>query len=133
MSKPILYAIADTPTHPDFSALYQRLGYDARRIISQRKAIGELKKQPPAVVVGEFVNAFHTYYQATNISNLDVLLQSLAKYAPDARVIVMADPRDRELAARLASIHPALTLVNRSCSEAVMEEALAGPGRTDAG
>jgi hypothetical protein len=124
MPKPILYAIADTPTHPDFTALYRRLGFDARRIASQRRAIAELKKEPPAVVVGEFVNAFHTYYQATNISNLDVFLQSLSKYAPDARVIVVVERKDLALANQLAAIHQPLTLVPRPCSEATMEELL---------
>ena len=126
MTKPLLYSIIDTPNHPDFSALYRRLGYEERRITSQRKAIGELKKHPPALVVGEFLNAFHTYYQATNISNLDVFLQSLIKYAPTARVLVIVDKREQALAESLKKIHSRLVLLPRPLDEARMEAALHG-------
>lgn len=120
----LLYVVMDTPDLPNFSALYRRLGYEELRLPSQRKAIGALKKSPPAVVVGAFVDAFHTYYQATNISNLDVLLQSLTKYAPEARVVVIADRRDLQKARRLQALHPHLTVLSRPVSEGELEQAL---------
>jgi hypothetical protein len=126
MTQPLLYAIKDLPTHPDFSALYGRLGFEELRLPSQRKAIAELKRRPPDWVVAEFVYGFHTYYQATNISNLDVFLQSLVKYAPAAWVVVIADRQDLAHAEPLKAIHPRLILLARPVSEGQMAEALGG-------
>ncbi len=119
-----LYAIHDSPALPDFSALYRRLGFEVIAFPTQRKAIAALKRRPPAVVTAAFVDAFHTYYQATNISNLDVMLQSLVKYAPAARVVVIADQGDAEKAGRLRRLHPDLTLLLRPVAETDLEQAL---------
>lgn len=125
MSRPIIFSLADTPNHPDFSTLYEKMGYTEIRLTSQRKAISALKKTPPDRVVGEFVNSFHTYYQATNISNLDVFLQSLVKYAPQAKVVIVVHKGDVELASQLMKIHPFITLLVIPFGEAALQDALA--------
>lgn len=124
MSQPLLYSIKDLPTHPDFSALYRRLGLEELQLATQRKAIAELKRRPPDWVVAEFLYTFHTYYQATNISNLDVFLQSLVKYAPSAKVIVIAGKADLEHAESLKAIHSQLTVLARPVDETAMTTAL---------
>ncbi len=124
MNPKILFSIVDSPTHPNLSALYRRLGLEEVRLGSQRKAITELKRQQPAFVVAEFIYAFSTYYQATNISNLDVFLHSLTKYAPEAKVIVVVKKDEGPLAEKLNAIHPLHAVLVHPVSETRMEAAL---------
>lgn len=91
---PLLYSIIESPAHPDFSALYGELGLRELRFPSQRKAIAHLKKEPPDWVVAEFFYGYGNNYAGANVSNLDVFLHSRRKYAPNARVIVLAGPSE---------------------------------------
>ncbi len=124
MSAPVIYSIIESPAHPPLSGLYRRLGMEEIRLESQRKAISRLKKQPPDFIIAEFIYGFSTYYQATNISNLDVLLHSLVKYAPEARVIVLTKKDERELVDKLNAIHPLQAVVVQPATEEAVEEAL---------
>jgi hypothetical protein len=101
-----LYTILESPRHPDFSALYRRRGIRELRFGSMRKAIGELKRCPPDVIVAEFFYGYGNNYAGVNISNLDVLLYSLQKYAPQARVIVLVDRNERVHVDKLGDILP---------------------------
>src|SRR5512139_1343639 len=103
---PLLFSVVDSPRHPNFSALYQRLGIEELRFDSQRKAIAQLKTRKPGIIVADFVYAFSTYYQATNISNLDVLLHSLIKYGCHPKVIVLAGKSERQHVDKLTAIYP---------------------------
>ena len=124
MSSPRLYSIIEAPQHPVCSAMYARRGFEELRFDSQRKAIAALKQQPPTYVVADFIYAFSTYYQATNISNLDVLLHSLLKYAPQAKVIVLAGKDDLPHVDRLNAIHPLHAVFAYPVSEAQIEAVL---------
>ncbi|MGD8576523.1 MAG: hypothetical protein PVG13_05515 [Thiohalophilus sp.] len=104
MSKPIVYSIIESPGHPDFSRLYQELGLQEVRLNSMRKAISQLRKQAPDVVVAEFFYGYGNNYAGINISNLDVFLHSLQKYATDARVIVMVEKGERPYVDKLAEL-----------------------------
>lgn len=119
-----LFSIIDTPTHPNFSSLYRELGIEELRLESQRKAISALKKQKPDFVVAEFIYTYHTYYQATNISNLDVFLNSLVKYSPDTRVIVVVNKADREHVDELNSILPLHAVLTLPVADAQMRAAM---------
>ena len=102
MSSPVLLSIVESPAHPSLSALYRRLGLDEVRVTSQRKAIALLKKRPPDWVVAEFYYGYGNNYAGANVSNLDVFLASLQKYAPDCRVVVLVDKSERQYVDRLA-------------------------------
>ena len=86
----LLFEIIESPHHPNFTTLYQRLGYQLQALTSSRKAISQLKKEAPDVVVADFVYGYSNNYSGVHISNLDVFLMSLAKFAPQARVIILA-------------------------------------------
>ncbi len=126
---PLLLSIADSPRHPNLSALYQRLGIEELRVDSQRKAISRLKTLQPDIIVADFIYAFSTYYQATNISNLDVLLHSLIKYGCESKVIVLVDKSERQHVDQLNAIYPlygVLVLPLRESElEALLKEAIA--------
>ncbi len=108
----ILYSIIESPLHPQFSPFYKKHGFDELRLNSVRKAIQSLKKQPPDYVVADFVYGYGNNYAGVNISNLDVFLYSLAKYAPDCKVLVCYEKTDKDYVAKLQALFPTIdTLV----------------------
>jgi hypothetical protein len=42
-----LFSLIESPSHPDFSALYQKLGLAAERFDSARSLHRAMQKQPP--------------------------------------------------------------------------------------
>lgn len=106
MSDKILFSIIETPVHPDFSSLYQSLGFNEIRLGSIRKANAELKKCLPDVVVAEFIYGYGSHYSGTHISNLDVFLVTLLKYQANSRVIVIADKSEQQYVGKLNDIFP---------------------------
>lgn len=111
MSNETLYSLVESPSHPRFSDLYQRLGFDEVRLTSSRKAMSELKKNPPDYVVAEFFYGYGNNYAGINISNLDVFLHALRRYAPEAKVIVLVEKPERQYVDKLMelfSIHEVL-------------------------
>ena len=69
-----------------------------------RKAIALLKKQKPDFVVAEFFYGYGNNYAGVNLSNLDVFLCSLQKYAPEAKVIVLVEKTERKYVDKLAEL-----------------------------
>ena len=104
MSSATLFSIIESPLHPDFSEVYKRAGIHEVKLTSIRKAINELKKQPPDFVVAEFFYGYGNNYAGVNISNLDVFLYSLQRYAPHARVIVIVDKSERQYVNKLQDL-----------------------------
>lgn len=117
MAKRTLYSIIESPLFPDLSGLCQARDIHELRFDSMRKAISRLRSDKPDIVVGEFVYGYGNNYAGVNVSNLDVFLYSLQKYAPQARVIVVVDKTERQYVARLAELfelHAVLTLPVRA-------------------
>ena len=124
MTAPVLYSILESPVHPDFSALYRRLGLAEKRYTSMRKAIGALKTTPPDLIVAEFFYGWGNNYAGVNISNLDVLLFSLQKYAPQARVIVLVEKSEQQYVDKLNDIFPLHAVLTHPVSEPQIESLL---------
>ena len=106
MSRPLLLSIVETRGHPDFCALYERLGFEHVWVTSMRKALQQVRNTPPDYVVAEFFYGYGNNYAGVNISNLDVFLYSLEKYAPNAKVIALVQKHERQHAERLNEIIP---------------------------
>ena len=124
MSNKTLYSLVESPAHPKFSELYQQLGFNEVRLTSSRKAMSELKKNPPDYVVAEFFYGYGNNYAGINISNLDVFLHALRRYAPDAKVIVLVEKPERQYVDKLMelfNIHEAMVY---PVTEKQMESAL---------
>lgn len=124
MVKPVLYSIVESPGHPDFSSLYRKLGMEEVRLPSMRKAISRLKKQPPDIVVAEFFYGYGNNYAGINISNLDVFLRSLLKYAADARVVVLVEKAERQYVDKLAELFRLEAIMILPVSEVRMQVVL---------
>lgn len=119
-----LFSIVESPGHPRLSDLYRRLGIEEVRLSSQRKAVQALKRQPPDWVVGEFFYGFGNNYAGANVSNLDVFLASLQKFAPRARVLVLVDKAQRQYVDRLAERFPLHAVLQQPVTPADVEAVL---------
>ncbi len=124
MPEPVLFSIIESPAHPDFSRLYRRLGFEEIRLGSMRKAIGQLKKTQPDVVVAEFFYGYGNNYAGVNVSNLDVFLYSLQKDAPLARTVVLVEKQERQFVEKLTAIFPVHAVLQHPVREPDMEAVL---------
>ncbi len=124
MTLPVLYAIVESPAHPEFADLYAQCGFQTLRFTSMRQAMAELKRTPPAVVVAEFFYGWGNNYAGVNISNLDVLLYSLQKYAPQAKVIAMVEKAERQYVDKLNAILPLHGVLIQPVAREAMEALL---------
>lgn len=123
MSRFIL-SIVESPAHPNMGDLFQGLGFEWEYVTSQRKAIASLKKRAPDFVFAEFFYGWGNNYAGVNISNLDVFLYSLQRYAPEARMVVMVDKAERQYVDKLNDILPLHAVLVHPVSPAVVEEVL---------
>ena len=79
-----ILAIIELGGYPNFIPLYQRLGYRAEVVNTQRKARIYLKKQQPDVIVAEY--NYQTDFRDRS-SNLETLCAILQKY-PEVKLLV---------------------------------------------
>jgi len=100
----IVYSIIESPSHPALSSLYAECRLEELRFTSMRKAISALKKTRPDFVVADFLYGYGNNYAGVNVSNLDVFLYSLQKYAPDAKVIVLVSKEEQQFVPKLAEL-----------------------------
>jgi len=123
-NSPLLYSIIESPSHPDLSPLYRRLGIAELQFKAMRRAMSELKRNPPDFVVAEFFYGYANNYAGVNISNLDVFLFSLQKYAPRARVIVLVAKKERQYVEPLNKIFPLHAVLQQPVQQAEIEALL---------
>ena len=100
----IVYSIVESAAHPNLSALYRQYGFEEIRLTSVRKAIQELKKHQPDLVVADFLYGYGNNYAGVNISNLDVFLYSLQKYAPECQIIALYEKSEQQYIAKLGEL-----------------------------
>lgn len=122
----IVYSIIESAAHPNLSALYRRHGYEEIRLTSVRKAIQELKKNQPDLVVADFLYGYGNNYAGVNISNLDVFLYSLQKYAPDCKVIILYEKNEAQYAAKLADLFTLAGMFPYPVTEREIETVIGG-------
>jgi len=102
----LVYSIIDSPACPVVTAEYRQRGIREEIFSSTRKAISRIKQQPPDALVAEFRYGYSNNYAGVNISNLDVMLMSMQRYAPDTRVVVLASKDERQYVDQLNAIFP---------------------------
>jgi hypothetical protein len=124
MTTRVLYSIIESPAHRDFSHLYTRLGFREQRFGSMRKAIAALKTAAPDCVVAEFMYGYGNDYAGVSVSNLDVFLYSLQKYAPEARIIVLVAREELRYVDRLAALFPLHAVLPLPVDEPDLAQAL---------
>lgn len=121
-----LFSLIESPLHPNFTALYQGLGMAVEAFDTARKLHKALQNQAPDFFVGDFIYGWANNYAGTNLCNLDVSLATLQRFAPQAKVIVFAHPRDEMHAGKLAALFPIHAVLKHPVMEQEMQAALQG-------
>lgn len=124
MRERTLLSIIESPTHPNFGQLYSELGFEHLRADSMRKAISQLRKRAPDFIVAEFFYGYGNNYAGVNLSNLDVLLASLPKYAPQARVILFASRNEMQYVEKLRELFPVHAVLQQPAQVQQMRDLL---------
>lgn len=88
MSMPRLLMVNAFIGTAGYKTLYQELGFAVVAEWSERKAIGALRKAPPAVMVADF---YHQTDFRDRLSNLESVLAA-AQAAPQTRILVFYEP-----------------------------------------
>lgn len=102
MSKPIVFSLIESPTHPKLSSLYDDMGYEEMQFRSIRKAMNAFKKHKPDVIVAEFFYKYSTNYSSNHISNLDSLLITLQKYPNyEPKIILLVTKKEYQFVSKL--------------------------------
>ena len=124
MRERTLLSIIESPTHPNFSNLYAELGFEQLRAESMRKAINKLRKRAPDFIVAEFFYGYGNNYAGVNLSNLDVMLASLPKYAPQAKVILFATRDEMRYVDKLRELFPVHAVLQQPAQGQQMRDLL---------
>ena len=124
MRERTLFSIIESPTHPNFSNLYAELGFEQLRAESMRKAINKLRKRAPDFIVAEFFYGYGNNYAGVNLSNLDVMLASLPKYAPQAKVILFATRDEMRHIDKLRELFPVHAVLQQPAQAQQMRDLL---------
>jgi len=124
MNQKVVFSIIESPLHPDFTRLYHSLNIENVQFNSMRKALSHLKKKTPDFVVAEFFYGYGNNYAGVNVSNLDVFLCSLQKYAPEAKVIVMVEKEERKHVDKLSALFSLHSVLQHPVSSEMMSECL---------
>lgn len=122
-----LFSLVESPFHPDFTALYQKLDIAAQRFDSARNLHRALQKQPPDFFVGEFIYGWGNNYAGANVSNLDVTIRTLQRFAPQAKVIVFMHPREEDHIGKLLELFPLHAVLSYPVDAGRLEAVLAQP------
>ena len=116
-----LLSIIELGGYPNFTPLYEELGYEVEVVTRMRKALGVLKKRQPDVIVAEF-NFQSDFRDRT--SSLESLLAVVQRF-PATRVIVFYEkeftPQFDKLRARLPVHHALVFPVDASVLRACLQ------------
>jgi hypothetical protein len=119
-AKKRLLAVVELGGYPNFTPLYQSLGFEVKMESSVRKAIRTLKQFVPDVVVAEF-NFQSDFRDRT--SSLESLLSTLQRY-PHARVIVFYEKEYAHRLPLLSDQYPLFATLPFPIDEAQLKQQL---------
>lgn len=97
MTEKTLLSIVELGGYPDFTSLYENLGYTVSLESKMRKVLKRLKKQAPDVIVAEF-NFQSDFRDRT--SSLESLMALVSRF-PDTKTIIFYDKEYKHQLARL--------------------------------
>lgn len=108
LSEKTLLAVVEQGGYPDFTGLYESMGYNVVMVKTPRKAISYLKKNPVALLVAEF--NFQTDFR-DRTSSLESIMAS-TQHQNAINVVILLDKANIERFERVSSrfaIHNTLT------------------------
>ncbi len=118
--RPSLLAIVELGGYPNFTSLYERLGFDVEFVNSQRRAQARLKKGVPDVIVAEFNFQSDFRDRTSNLESLMARLQG----ARGSRVVVFYQQDQADKFERLRSRFPIFDALAFPVDEPALEASL---------
>lgn len=118
---PLLIQVVELGGYPNFTSLYERLGYRVETVNTGRKAISMLKKLKPDVVVAEFNYQFDFRDRTSHLESILAVLQPLSAI----RVVVFYDKAEQEQLDQVAARFPGFTAMAYPVEEADLQAVLA--------
>jgi AmiR/NasT family two-component response regulator len=122
-SRGTLLAIIELGAYPNFTPLYEQVGYSVTIERSMRKALPQVRKLKPAVVVAEF-NFQSDFRDRT--SSLESLLAVVQTF-PGTKVIVFYEAEQAHQFERLRTRFPIHAALTYPIDPARLTAALTGP------
>lgn len=119
----LLLAIIELGGYPNFTSLYQSLGYEVAVETRMRKALGFLKKHQPDVIVAEFNFQSDFRDRTSSLESLLAVVQRL----PGTRVIVFYEKEFTSQFEKLRSRLPVCDALTFPIEESELRAALQQP------
>jgi AmiR/NasT family two-component response regulator len=120
-SKGTLLAIIEIGAYPNFTPLYEQAGYTVVIERSMRKALPQVRKLRPAVIVAEFNFQSDFRDRTSSLESLLAVVQTL----PATKIIVFYDAEQTHQFERLRSRFPIHAALTYPIDSARLETALA--------
>jgi len=115
-----LLAIIELGGYPNFTPLYQKLGYEVVVMSSMRKVLNFLKKNQPTLIVAEF-NFQPDFRDRT--SNLESLL-AVKQRMPETKMIVFYEPDYVQQLEKLRTRFPLFEVLSYPIETHQLEQAI---------
>ncbi len=119
-----LYAFLSSPTYMHYPAMLSALALEAQRFSTTRQLNKAIAQSPPDILVAQFEYGFGNNYAGANLSNLDVSLSALQRYAPKTRVIVLVEKDQAKYVEKLRALFPVHDSLLHPVSEPQLRAAL---------
>ena len=115
-----LLAVTEQGGYPDFTALYEEMGYDVVTVKTPRKAISFMKKHPVTMLVAEF--NFQTDFR-DRTSSLESIMASV-QHQQGIEVVIFIDKANAERFERVSSRFPIHQVLSFPIDEAQLRQAV---------
>jgi len=120
--KGTLLSIIEIGAYPNFTPLYEQAGYTVTIERSMRKALPQVRKLKPAVIIAEFNFQSDFRDRTSSLESLLAVVQTL----PESKVIVFYDAEQAHQYERLRSRFPIHAAFTYPIDPARLEAALTG-------
>ena len=120
--KGMLLSIIEIGAYPNFTPLYEKAGYTVTIERSMRKALPQVRKLKPAVIVAEFNFQSDFRDRTSSLESLLAVVQTL----PGTKIIVFYDAEQAHQYERLKSRFPIHAAFTYPIDPARLEAALSG-------
>lgn len=117
---PLLVQVVELGGYPNFTSLYQRLGYRVETVNTGRKAITTLKKLRPDAVVAEFNYQFDFRDRTSHLESILAALQPQS----GVTVVVFYDKAEQEQLDKVVERFPGFIAMSYPINEPELEAVL---------
>lgn len=101
MTAPLLLAVSEIGGYPNFTPLYEKLGYQVITETSMRKVLKILKKQKPKIIVAEFNYQSDFRDRTSSLESMMSVVQRNSLHNPETKVIIFYDKEHKDQLAKL--------------------------------